>query len=291
MRGNNKVPSDGASPAAPISRRQRQRLATYDEIVAVSRGLLRDGKETSLRAISAEMGMTPQALYRYVASTDELHSLVAKDIFADIVRTMTRATDRYPEDPAAQLAASTTALRGWALTNKPEFKVVFTNPLVTARPRTGAVMDFARTTEPEDGSKLFSDYFAGIFIRLTAQRLITVPPAADLDSSFRQLIEQGTRPAERRIMEALGLEGAGTFWLFKLAWARLYGVLVLEVFGLIEAPLIESRALFDTLMRENFQSLGLVDSWDRLSAVSREVEGVSPPPHSPSPASEATDLA
>lgn len=290
MRGNAKVPSDDASPSAPTSRRQRQRLATYDEIVQVSRGLLRDGKETSLRAISTEMGMTPQALYRYVTSTDELHSLVARDIFGDIVETMATATERYPDDPAAQLAASTTALRGWALSNKPEFKVVFTNPLVTSRPRTGAVMDFARTTEPEDGSKLFSDYFAGIFIRLTAQKLIVVPPAAELDRSFRQLIEQGTRPAERRIVEALGLKGAGTFWLFKLAWARLYGVLVLEVFGLIEAPLIESRALFDTLMRENFESLGLVDSWDRLSAVSRDVETGSARPPSRSPSSEATDL-
>lgn len=275
MRESEKVLTDGAAP--PVSRRQRQRLATYDEIVQVSRGLLREGKETSLRAISTEMGLTPQALYRYVTSTDELHSLVARDIFGDIVEAMSQATSRYPDDPAAQLAASTTALRAWALSNKAEFKVVFTNPLVNARPRTGAVMDLARTTEPEDGSKLFSDYFAGIFIRLTAQQLIVVPPDAELDDSFKQLIEQGTRPAERRIVEALGLKGAGTFWLFKLAWARLYGVLVLEVFGLVETPLIESRVLFDTLMRENFESLGLRDSWDRLSAVSHDVETSSEP--------------
>lgn len=229
----------------------------------------------SLRAISTEMGLTPQALYRYVASTDELHSLVARAIFVDIVETMTRATERFLGDPAAQLAVSTTALRGWALVNRHEFKVVFTNPVVSFQPQTRAVMDLGATEDPDDGSKLFSDYFAGIFVHLAAQRLITLPPAAELESSFRQLIEHGTRPAEQHIVEALGLEGPGTLWLFKLAWARLYGVLVLEVFGLIEAPLIESRAVFDTLMRENFESLGLLDSWDRLSAVSREVRATS----------------
>ena len=271
MPGDGATEQDGTSSPPRITRRERQRLATFDEIVAVSRGLLSAGKEMSLRAISTEMGMTPQALYRYVASTDELHSLVAHSIFVDLVQLMTEATNRYPDDPAAQLAASATALRDWALRNKPEFKVVFTNPLLTSRARSGAIMDFASETEPEDGSKLFSDYFAGIFIRLTAQRLISVPPASELDSSLLDLIEHGTRPAERRIMEALGLEGAGTFWLFKLAWARLYGVLILEVFELIEAPLIESGVLFTALMRENFESLGLVDSWDRLSTISREV--------------------
>ena len=35
MRGNDQVPSDDAPPSAPINRRQRQRLATYDEIVEV----------------------------------------------------------------------------------------------------------------------------------------------------------------------------------------------------------------------------------------------------------------
>lgn len=59
-------------------------------------------------------------------------------------------------------------------------------------------------------------------------------------------------------------------WLFKLAWARLYGVLMIEVFGQIEEELIESGSVFNTLMRETFASLGLADGWERFVVVSRE---------------------
>ena len=49
------------------TRRERQREATYDEIVGASRELLAEGAELSLRAVAGRMGMTAPALYRYVA--------------------------------------------------------------------------------------------------------------------------------------------------------------------------------------------------------------------------------
>ena len=55
-----------------LSRREKQREATYDEIVRASRELLAEGAELSLRAVAAKMGMTAPALYRYVASYQEL---------------------------------------------------------------------------------------------------------------------------------------------------------------------------------------------------------------------------
>ena len=53
---------------APVTRRERQREATYDEIVAVSAQLLAEGADLSLRAVAGRMGMTAPALYRYVAN-------------------------------------------------------------------------------------------------------------------------------------------------------------------------------------------------------------------------------
>ena len=76
--------SAATSSAAP-TRRERQRQATYDEIVEVSRRLLRASEDVSLRAVSAEMGMTPPALYRYVDSHAELMVLVARSVFEDVV--------------------------------------------------------------------------------------------------------------------------------------------------------------------------------------------------------------
>ena len=64
---------------APVpTRRERQRQATYDEIVTVARRLLREGDAISLRAIAQEMGMTPPALYRYIDGFERVRLLAAK---------------------------------------------------------------------------------------------------------------------------------------------------------------------------------------------------------------------
>ena len=57
-----------ATLRVPVTRRERQREATYDEIVSVAAELLDEGADLSLRAVASRMGMTPPALYRYVAS-------------------------------------------------------------------------------------------------------------------------------------------------------------------------------------------------------------------------------
>ena len=62
------------------TRRERQREETYAEIVRVSRELLGEGAELSLRAVAGRMGLTAPALYRYVASYQELVDLVAFEI-------------------------------------------------------------------------------------------------------------------------------------------------------------------------------------------------------------------
>jgi AcrR family transcriptional regulator len=94
------------------TRRERQRAATYDEIVTVARDLLGKPETLSLRAIAAEMGLTAPALYRYVDSYHELLMLVAQAIFEDVIGAMTLARDRYgDDDPAAQTLAATVAFR------------------------------------------------------------------------------------------------------------------------------------------------------------------------------------
>ncbi len=114
------------------TRRERQRQATFDEIVDVSRRLLRDGEDVSIRAVAQEMGLTPPALYRYVDSHAELMVLVARSIFEDVVAAMTLARDQQePDDPSAQIVASAAAFRKWALTNRHEFQLVFASATPT----------------------------------------------------------------------------------------------------------------------------------------------------------------
>ncbi len=257
-----------------MTRRERKRLETIEEIVDAARQVLRDDGEMSFRAITGAMGMTPSALYRYVDSAEALHSLVARSIYADVVATMTSAGTPYPDDDVpARLAASATAFRSWALAHQGEFRLVFANPLASNRLGKPSAVVSAPDAEADDGSKLFSDYFAELFIDLHSRGLITVPSPENLDSSLIELVERSAANSDDPIAVALGREGMGTLWLFKLAWARLYGVVMLEVFGRIDRELIDSGAAFGTLMRETFASIGLEDSWDRLVEVSKETSG------------------
>lgn len=260
------------TPRRPMTRVERRRQESVDEAVAISRDLLRSGEEITMRVVAQGMGLSATALYRYFEGIEDLLGAVAGDIYVNAVQAMAAASSKYPDDPPGQLAASATAFREWALANRADFRLVFASnishngatppPLVADEPPPGPA---------GEGLRGFSDHFAAIFINLCAGDHIKVPEADELDESMQYLVEHSTRDRERELVAALGLAGPGTLWLLKLAWARLYGAVLLEVFHLVDHALVESSALFYTLMRENFDSLGMADSWDRLEAISRGV--------------------
>ena len=256
-----------------VNRRERRRLETYNEIVAVSRALLREGNDLSLRSVANKMGITPPALYRYIDSVDQLHVMIARAICTDVVDAMTTARDRYgPDDPPARLAASATMLRCWALANRAEFQMAFANPTLmgAGRPLGDKASGMLPDVYDDDATNPFAAYFAGLFVELHLRGLIVVPTREDLDPALYEIIQKSSSDPGNPFAAALGVDGLGTLWLFKLAWVRLYGILMVEVFGQVEGELIGSDAVFNTLMRETFSSLGLADSWDRLIQVSRD---------------------
>ena len=78
----------GTAPGGepPVSRRDRLRAATSEEIIATARRLLvASGPDAmSLRAIAREMGMTAPGLYRYYASHEELIRHLVAGIFTEL---------------------------------------------------------------------------------------------------------------------------------------------------------------------------------------------------------------
>ena len=75
-----------ADAVGSVSRRDRVRAATTEEIKQVARKILVDeGPDAvTLRAIARDMGMTAPALYRYFGSYQELIRNVIGDIFLEI---------------------------------------------------------------------------------------------------------------------------------------------------------------------------------------------------------------
>src|ERR671918_2689132 len=94
--------TDRASAEATPDRRARLRAWTREEIKAAAlRQLEEQGLEgVSLNAIAKELGMTGPALYRYVASRDELLA----DLVVDAWESLAEALERAAEDGAGASA-------------------------------------------------------------------------------------------------------------------------------------------------------------------------------------------
>ena len=244
------------------TRRERQRAATYDEIVTVARQLLGSPDALSLRAVAAEMGLTAPALYRYVDSYHELLMLVAQAIFRDVISAMTSARDRHgDDDPAAQLVASTVAFRRWALKHPAEFGLIFANAAVAESPD---VLEPADPSAPGGGAQ-FSEFFTDIFLRVWDRYQFAVPTDSDLETALLE------RLRDQRACGSLSCDfpghPLGLSWIFIRCWARLYGTVTLEVFKHLDPGVIDSGALFRAMLEDNGRDLSFEDDQQRLLAL------------------------
>ncbi len=239
-----------------LTRRERQREATYDEIVSTSRALLREGADLSLRAVASRMGMTAPALYRYVASYQELVDLVAFEIDKAATEEFRAAAATQPEDdPMAQLICASVAFRRWALRDTAEFSLVFANPVAAS----------ACQRRPEFITAWTSGlYMHGLLIQLWHQTHFDHPDLVDLDPVVAAALREPLLPVKVADIPEGHL---GMLWPFMQAWATLYGTVTLEVFGHMDPRIIESGSLFASMLGEWLPRLGIDDADGRYRAL------------------------
>ncbi|MBA2559158.1 MAG: TetR/AcrR family transcriptional regulator [Propionibacteriales bacterium] len=242
------------SAAAVPTRRERQRQATYDEIIDVARRLLGRQETLSVRGVATEMGLTPPALYRYVDGYDELLLIVARAVFLDVVTTLEAARDGMADDdPAAQLVASSVAFRGWALTHREEFGLIFTNPVLSTADQ---------AVKTVTGEQAFARFYGEIYERVFDRYRFAVPTDEDLDPG----VAEGLRAACAASELPCDFPGRplGLTWVFMRAWSRLYGMVTLEVFGHLHPGMVASGAMFAAMIDDNAAEIGLGNDWPRL---------------------------
>ncbi len=236
--------------------REQHRHDTMQRIVSASRKLVTGTGEMSLRAVASGVGMTPPALYRYVDSREELVRLVAVDIDATAAAEIAEARDAQPEDdPAARLVAAAVAFRRWALGNREEFSLVFTN------------LDVSCIEELQSESRtglLFSDLMFAVWARYQ----FPVPRLEDLDPLLVEILEDPMIPADLTDIPA---EMRPLVWLLERAWAGLYGTVTLEVFGHIDPRIVEHALLFRSMVEDQVVPLGLTDELPRLRVLMSEL--------------------
>jgi AcrR family transcriptional regulator len=214
-------------------RRDRVRQATVEEIKAVARAqMAAEGTAgVNLRAIAREMGMTAPALYRYFASRDDLVTALVVDAYDALADAMEAAVEAAgPGRHAERVRAAFAAFRAWGLAHPTGFALIFGSPIPgyvapeTTRPAGLRYTDLL--------GRLLADAWADG--ALDPDRIdLRVPPALARQVEAFQRRRGG--PALPAPVLAFGLG----------AWARLHGLVTLEVFGHLAPAIGDGAALFE----------------------------------------------
>jgi AcrR family transcriptional regulator len=215
-----------------MGKRQESREKIEAQIIELGRRhLVTEGAAgLSLRAIARDLGMVSSAVYRYVASRDDLLTLLLVDAYselADAVDDAAADTDGRWRD---QLLAIAHAARAWAVDEPARWALLYGSPVPGYHaPRESTVGPGTRVV-----GALFYAVAAGITAGDIPQSNVAV--AQPLSSDFD------------RIRQEFGFAGddSAVAKCF-LLWAGLVGAISLEVFGQYGVDtLTEPGAVFDT---------------------------------------------
>lgn len=132
MTRTDKGPATEPARSFPRTARERARAEITREIVRTGRRhLATDGAAAlSLRAIARDLGMASSAVYRYVASRDDLLTRLiigAYDALGAAAESREAAIDRA--DLSGRWAATCEAVREWALANPNDWALIYGSPV------------------------------------------------------------------------------------------------------------------------------------------------------------------
>jgi AcrR family transcriptional regulator len=241
-----------------LTRRDRMRAATMEEITATARRLLvEQGPDAaSLRAIAREMGMTAPGLYRYYSSREELLRHVIGTIFRELAGDIRRAIERADPEPASGFAsesarrnhialkmiAACREFRRWALNHKDEFALLFGVPVPG--------FDDGRWDIAAQCALEFAGTFYVLFLELWNAIHFPVPADEDIDPVLR--------PQLRHFRGKLGAEVPdGAILIFTRCWMVLYGAVAMEVFGHLGFALDDPAPMFEFTLGDLARLVGL----------------------------------
>lgn len=110
-------------PTATPARAQRSTDIEAIKAIALQQVATGGPRSLSLNAIARRLGLTGPALYRYVASRDDLIRLLLADAFDDFTDAL-RAAAASSSRPTAALRASAARYRTWASDNSVRYQLM-----------------------------------------------------------------------------------------------------------------------------------------------------------------------
>ncbi|MCG2620886.1 TetR/AcrR family transcriptional regulator [Arthrobacter sp. I2-34] len=233
--------------------RQQARQRTMAEILRIGREQLatEGAAALSLRAVARELGVVSSAVYRYVASRDELLTMLLVEAYTELGDRVDAAVDAAPAVPFERFAALARAVREWALAEPARYGLLFGAPVPgyqapaeqTTAPGIRVVMRLARIIQDawavqgaDSAEDCGADAGEGLPPRL----------AADLDA-IRSAYGL-TAPAQ---LVARGM----------MVWSGLFGAVSFEVFGQYgPATFTDSAQFFEFVIRRLAEQAGIPES-------------------------------
>jgi AcrR family transcriptional regulator len=169
----------------------------------------------SLRAIARELGASSSAVYRYVASRDELLTrliVASYDALGAAAEAQEAAVARA--DLAGRWSAVCGAVRDWALANPNEYALIYGTPVPGYIAPPATIAPAARV----------STVLLGILADAAAGRLTPAIAEDDLPPNERKALAPVRSTVGPEVPDALLQRGL-------MAWAALFGTVSFDLFG------------------------------------------------------------
>lgn len=196
--------------------RAKARARTMADILRIGRDhLATEGAAAlSLRAVARDLGVVSSAVYRYVASRDELLTLLVVDAYDELGDAVDAAV-AAADGPLEEFGALGRAVREWALREPARYALLFGSPVP------GYQAPAERTTEP--GTRVIVrlvGILADAYAVGALQSIDSVPVQVSLSSDFARIRSS----FDIDLPDAVIARGV-------LVWTGLFGAVNFEVFG------------------------------------------------------------
>jgi AcrR family transcriptional regulator len=197
----------------------------------------------SLRGIARDLGITAPAIYNYFPRLDDLITALIVDAFAALANSMEAAEAALASDRAYDnVIGLCLAYRRWAIDHPTDFQLIFGNPI----PGYHAPEEI---TVPE-ATRAFLGLFKWFMASHATGELVIPAEYAEVPPETVEGIAAWRRESGVDMPDAL-------LGLLMSGWSRIYGAVMLEMFGHIE-PLVGDPGAFYRYEVEAFaRRLGL----------------------------------
>ena len=208
---------------SPVAEKTGKRAAAREEMMrrileAARSQLDRDGVEAlSLREVSREIGVVSSAVYRYVASRDELLTLLVVDCYNDVGDAVDGGDDAAAEAPAKRRYIEVAGrMRRWAVAHPERWTLLYGTPV------RGYAAPAEQTNEP--GTRVLARFLEIADRADVAGRVTAAGEADEIDEGLARFLvaeqEQfGTSLSSEAMVAAATL------------WSGTVGAITAELFG------------------------------------------------------------